>query len=86
IVAVAPITGQISGELSLSAAQAGLLTTLPVLCFALMTPFASLFVGRAGANFATTTAILGVGVGSIVRSAGGVEATVAGTIIMGAFI
>ena len=86
IVAVAPITGRISGELSLSAAQAGLLTTLPVLCFAVMTPFASVFVGRAGANFATTTAILGVGVGSIVRSAGGLEATVAGTVIMGAFI
>ncbi|MDQ0736542.1 MFS transporter [Arthrobacter agilis] len=86
IVAVAPITGQISDELALSAAQAGLLTTLPVLCFALMTPFASLFVGKAGANFATTTAILGVGVGSIVRSAGGLDATVAGTIIMGAFI
>ncbi|WP_104181633.1 CynX/NimT family MFS transporter [Arthrobacter sp. B0490] len=86
IVAVAPITGRISDELSLSAAQAGLLTTLPVLCFAVMTPFASLFVGRAGANFATTTAILGVGVGSIVRSAGGLDATVAGTVIMGAFI
>ena len=86
IVAVAPITGVISGDLSLSAAQAGLLTTLPVLCFALMTPFASLFVGKAGANFATTIAIIGVGIGSIVRSSGGVEATIAGTIIMGAFI
>lgn len=86
IIAVAPITGEISSDLSMSAAQAGLLTSLPVLCFALMTPFASLFVGKAGANFATTIAILGVGIGSIVRSAGGVEATFAGTIIMGAFI
>ncbi|MGA1835992.1 MFS transporter [Herbiconiux sp. 11R-BC] len=86
IVAVAPITGTISADLSMTAAQAGLLTSLPVLCFALITPFASLFVGRAGANFATTIAIIGVGIGSIVRSAGGVEATFAGTIIMGAFI
>jgi CP family cyanate transporter-like MFS transporter len=86
IVAVAPITGAISHDLSLTAAQAGLLTSLPVLCFALMTPFASLFVGKAGANFATTIAIIGVGVGSIVRSAGGAEATFAGTIVMGAFI
>jgi CP family cyanate transporter-like MFS transporter len=86
IVAVAPITGQISDDLSMTAAQAGLLTSLPVLCFALMTPFASLFVGKAGANFATTIAIIGVGIGSIVRSAGGVEATFTGTIIMGAFI
>ncbi|MCS5734607.1 MFS transporter [Herbiconiux daphne] len=86
LVAVAPITGQISEDLSMTAAQAGLLTSLPVLCFALITPFASLFVGKAGANFATTVAIIGVGIGSIVRSAGGVEATFTGTIIMGAFI
>jgi len=86
LVAVAPITGEISSDLSMTAAQAGLLTSLPVLCFALMTPFASLFVGKAGANFATSIAIIGVGIGSIIRSAGGVEATFAGTIIMGAFI
>ena len=86
IVAVAPITDAISLDLGLNAAQAGLLTSLPVLCFALMTPFASLFVGKAGANFATTIAIIGVGIGSIVRSAGGAEATFTGTIIMGAFI
>jgi CP family cyanate transporter-like MFS transporter len=86
IVAVAPVTGQISDSLGLSAAQAGLLTSLPVLCFAVMTPFASIFIGKAGANLATTIAIAGVGIGSIVRSAGGAEATFTGTIIMGAFI
>lgn len=62
IVAVAPITRAISNDLSLTAAQAGLLTSLPVLCFALVAPFASLFVGKAGANFATTVAIVGVGI------------------------
>jgi CP family cyanate transporter-like MFS transporter len=86
IVAVAPIVGEISSDLSLNAAQAGLLTSVPVLCFALMTPLASLLVGKAGANFATTIAIVGVGAGSIVRSAGGIEAVLVGTILMGAFI
>lgn len=86
IVAVAPVIGPISADLGLTAAQAGLLTSVPVFCFAVMTPFASIFIGRAGANLATTIAIAGVGVGSIVRSAGGIEATVTGTIIMGAFI
>ncbi|MET4639848.1 MFS transporter [Mycetocola sp. 2940] len=86
IVAVAPIAGEISDDLSLTAAQVGLLTSLPVLCFALMTPLASLLVGKAGANLATTIAILGVGVGSIVRSAGDVGALLVGTILMGAFI
>ncbi|MEF2977397.1 MFS transporter [Subtercola sp. YIM 133946] len=86
IIAVAPISGIMRPDLGLNAAQFGLLTTLPVLCFALVTPLASFFVGRAGANFATMIAILGVGVGSIIRSAGGVEAVFAGTIVMGAFI
>jgi len=86
IVAVAPISALIRDDLALTAAQMGLLTTLPVLCFALMTPFASLFIGKAGANFATTIAIVGVGIGSIIRSADGIQATVVGTIIMGAFI
>lgn len=86
IVAVAPIAGEISDDLSLTAAQVGLLTSLPVLCFALMTPLASLLVGKAGANLATTIAIVGVGVGSIVRSAGDVGALLIGTILMGAFI
>jgi MFS transporter, CP family, cyanate transporter len=86
IVAVAPVTGEISSDLGLTAAQMGLLTSLPVLCFAVITPFASILVGRAGANLATTIAILGVGIGTIVRSAGGEGAAFTGTIIMGAFI
>lgn len=86
IVAVAPATGIISADLGLSSAQIGLLTSLPVLCFAVMTPFASRLIGVAGANVATTIAIVGVGIGSILRSAGGVEVTIAGTILIGAFV
>ena len=86
IIAVAPISGILRADLGLTAAQVGLLTTLPVLCFAIITPFASFFVGRAGANFATTITVIGVGLGTIIRSAGGVEAVFVGTIIMGAFI
>jgi CP family cyanate transporter-like MFS transporter len=86
IIAVAPISGIMRTDLGLTAAQFGLLTSLPVLCFAIVTPFASFFIGKAGANFSTMIAILGVGVGSIIRSAGGVEAVFVGTIVMGAFI
>src|ERR1700712_4678742 len=86
IIAVAPVSGIMRPDLGLNAAQIGLLTSLPVFCFAIVTPFASFFVGKGGANFATMTAILGVGVGSIIRSAGGVEAVFIGTVIMGAFI
>lgn len=86
IVAVAPVVGQIRDDLSFTATQAGLLTSVPVLCFAIITPAASLLIARVGADLATTVAILGVLFGTIVRSAGGPEAVFAGTIIMGSFI
>jgi CP family cyanate transporter-like MFS transporter len=86
IIAVAPVLADIKVDLSLSSAQAGLLTSVPVLCFALVTPVASFLIARLGPDLATTLAILGVILGTIVRSAGGAEAVVAGTILMGAFI
>jgi CP family cyanate transporter-like MFS transporter len=86
IIAVAPIIGQISDDLGLDASEAGLLTSLPVLCFALVTPLASVLIERAGANAATTMAILGVALGTIVRSAGDTAAAFTGTVIMGLFI
>jgi CP family cyanate transporter-like MFS transporter len=86
IIAVAPIIGEISDDLDLDASQAGLLTSLPVLCFALVTPLASLLIERAGANAATTMAIFGVALGTIVRSAGDTAAAFTGTVIMGLFI
>ena len=86
VVAVAPIAGTISLELGLSAAQVGLLTGLPVLCFALLTPFASFLASRTGLRTAVLVAIAGTGLGTIVRSAGGAEALFVGTLLMGAFI
>jgi CP family cyanate transporter-like MFS transporter len=86
VVAVAPIAGTISRDLGLSAVQIGLLTGLPVLCFALLTPFASFLAGRTGPRTAVLIAIAGTGLGTIVRSAGGVQAIFVGTILMGAFI
>lgn len=85
-VAVAPISGALQSQLSLNAAQVGLLTSLPVLCFALLTPLVSPLVGRVGANLTTTALLLGVALGILIRSAGGVPALYAGTIVLGAFI
>lgn len=86
IVAVAPIAGTIRLDLGLSAVQVGLLTGLPVLCFAALTPFASFLASRTGPRIAVLISIVGVGIGTIVRSAGGVEAIFVGTLLMGAFI
>lgn len=85
-VAVAPVSGVMGSELAMTAAQVGLLTSLPVLCFALFTPAASALIARAGANLAMTLMLLGVAVGVVVRSAGGPVALFVGTVLLGAFI
>ncbi len=86
VVAVAPIAGTIRVELGLSAVQVGLLTGLPVLCFAALTPFASFLASRTGPRVAVIITIAGVALGTIVRSAGGVGPLFVGTLLMGAFI
>ncbi|MCU1437606.1 MAG: transporter [Naasia sp.] len=86
IIAVAPVVGQIQADLYFTAAQAGLLTSVPVLCFALVTPAAAFLLARVGPDLATTLAILGVVLGVIVRSVDGPVTVVAGTLILGAFI
>lgn len=86
LLAIAPVIDVISRDLGMTAAQAGLLTSLPVLCFALATPLASFVVGRAGPDVAVTVTIAGVMLGTIVRSGGTPELTIAGTVVMGIFI
>ncbi|MCD1143842.1 MFS transporter [Kocuria sp. LUK] len=83
IVAVAPVLGQLRDELGITAAQAGLLTTVPVLCFAVASPLASLAIRRLGVEFAITATLVGVLAGVLVRSAGGVGAALAGTVVIG---
>lgn len=50
IVATAPVIGDVRADLGLTATIAGLLTTIPVLCFALATPFASWVIAKADPN------------------------------------
>src|SRR5690606_817653 len=85
-VAVAPVAGDIGRELGADAAAVGLLSGAPLLCFAAFAPFATFLVGRIGANLAITITIAGVALGTIVRVAGGFEAALAGTLLMGAFV
>ncbi|KGJ72587.1 hypothetical protein GY21_14230 [Cryobacterium roopkundense] len=86
IVAVAPIAATIRADTGLSSAGIGLLTSLPILLFAIATPFAAALIGRVGPNAATTICLLGVILGSIVRSTGGVTALFVGAALIGLFI
>ena len=66
--------------------ELGLLTGIPVLCFALAAPLASLAGRKLGAEVAITLTLLGVLLGVVVRSAGGGALVMLGTVILGVAI
>ncbi|MEE2570793.1 MFS transporter [Pseudarthrobacter sp. J64] len=82
-VAVAPVVGLMQADLGFTPVLLGLLTSIPVLCFSLAAPLASLASRKLGAEFAVTLTILGVLAGVVVRSAGGPALVVAGTAMIG---
>ncbi len=86
IVAPAPVLSLIRDDLGLSATAAGLLTSLPVLCFAITTPLAARVVRRAGPELAVVACLLGVLVGTVIRSAGPTATVFLGTVVIGTAI
>lgn len=82
-VAVAPVVPIMQVDLGFSPVMLGLLTSIPVLCFSLSAPVASLATRKFGAEFAVTLTLLGVLAGIIVRSSGGPVLVVAGTVLIG---
>ncbi|MDN4643011.1 MFS transporter [Arthrobacter sp. PsM3] len=82
-VAVAPVVGLMQAELGFSPVELGLLTGIPVLCFALAAPLASFAGRKLGAEVAITLTLLGVLLGVMVRSAGNGALVMLGTVILG---
>ncbi|HKS01392.1 MAG TPA: MFS transporter [Arthrobacter sp.] len=82
-VAVAPVLGPMQQDTGFSPVELGLLTGIPVLCFSLAAPLASLAGRRFGAELAITLTLAGVLAGVAVRSAGGGAMVMAGTVILG---
>ncbi len=83
IVAVSPVLDTIRADLGIGAGTAGLLTSLPVLCFSLATPFASWLLARAGLERGVLVALGVLLVGTVVRSVDGLLWAVVGTIVIG---
>jgi CP family cyanate transporter-like MFS transporter len=86
IVAPPVVIVDIQADLGLSATASGLLTGLPVLCFALATPLATRVIRRGGPEIAVLVCLLGVLLGTIVRSAGPAPVVILGTVIIGSAI
>ena len=85
-VAVAPVVDSLQADLGFSPVELGLLTGIPVLCFSLASPLASLAGRRLGAEFAVMLTLLGVLAGVVIRSSGSGVPVLVGTVIIGVAI
>ncbi|MEJ2870908.1 MFS transporter [Actinomycetospora sp. OC33-EN08] len=86
LVAISPVIEAIRTDLGVSAGIAGLLTSLPVLAFALASPPASWMIGRLGPERAMLVGLGVLGVGTVLRSSDGVAGALIGTALIGAGI
>jgi CP family cyanate transporter-like MFS transporter len=86
LVAVAPVVAHMKDDLGFTPVELGFLTGIPVLCFALAAPLASLTGRKVGPEFAITLTLLGVLLGVVVRSADGGALVMLGTVILGVAI
>ena len=67
IAGLAPLLPDVQADLGLGRGAAGLLTSLPVLCFGLLSAYAALLGRWIGMELALLLALLGIGVGSLIR-------------------
>jgi len=84
--AVAPIVGEIQADLQISKTVAGLLTSIPVLCFGLLAPLASRCIAGTSVETSVFLSLTGVVAGIALRSSGGIATALAGTFVIGAGI
>ncbi|MBF8775727.1 CynX/NimT family MFS transporter [Pseudomonas fulva] len=83
---MAPVLGQVSDGLGLSAAQAGLLTTLPVLCLGLFAPLAPMLARRIGSERVVLGILATLALGIVLRSTLGTMGLFLGSLVAGASI
>jgi MFS transporter, CP family, cyanate transporter len=86
LTSVAPLIGQIRTDTGISNGVAGLLTGLPLLAFAVLSPIAPRLARRFGTERVLLASLLVLAVGILLRSAGVVAALFLGTAILGAAI
>ncbi len=69
LTALPPVVADVAADLDLTAAAAGLLTGIPVLCFALATPAVAGVLGRSSLRTAIAVALALIFAGTVLRSA-----------------
>jgi CP family cyanate transporter-like MFS transporter len=83
LAAVSPMLPELRSQLGLGGQTAGLLTTLPVLCFAVAAPLAGWLGRRVGLDRALLAGVAGIAAATALRSAGGVAVLFVGTVLLG---
>ncbi|WP_426309434.1 CynX/NimT family MFS transporter [Cellulosimicrobium sp. E-16] len=84
LTALPPVVADVAADLHLTAAAAGLLTGIPVLCFAVATPAVAGLLGRSSLRTAIAVALALILAGTLLRSADVAAAgTFAGTVLLG---
>src|SRR5918995_1155895 len=83
---VPPLIGQIRADTGISNGVAGLLTTLPLLAFGLLSPIAPRVARLFGMERVLLASLLVLVAGILLRWAGAVEALFLGTVVLGAAI
>jgi MFS transporter, CP family, cyanate transporter len=86
VVAVAPVLGDLRADTGLSSALAGLLTTLPVLCFGAFAPVAPRLARRIGLETAVALSLLLLAAGIALRMLSPLALLFAGSLLAGAAI
>ena len=86
LTSVAPLIGQIRSDTEISNGVAGLLTTLPLLAFSVLSPVAPRLARWFGMERMLLVSMLVLAVGILLRSAGEVATLFLGTAILGAAI
>ncbi|MFD6209224.1 CynX/NimT family MFS transporter [Peribacillus sp. NPDC060253] len=83
LTSVGPLVTSISDNLGISNTLSGSLTTLPLLSFALLSPFAPRIARRFGMELTLFVSLILLTIGIMLRSIGGVPSLFLGTILIG---
>ncbi len=84
--AAAPLVGMLGADFHLSTTQIGLLTTLPLLAFALVSPFVSRLAQGVGLEMSLIIGLVVMCLGILLRSLGEVSCLFIGTLLIGCAI
>lgn len=84
ITAIPPLLGRVSADLGMNSVEMGALTSVPVLCFGVLTPVASAVMRRLDLNSSALWTLAIIMAGAIVRSTGTIWAAFLGTAVIAA--